>query len=259
MFSLRASSIAASAAFILSFIVGIASGSSMPMLILRPVIFAVLFFILSAAAHIIINRFLPELLDDTSRDDADLLPGSRINIMEGDTTDTPQAYPAGVPENTFLGAQPDDTEGELGDVGDLLKKGGLSVLSDEGTHSGMDQNEEDGYTRIRELGNSQRLEKTADLGNGASLEAPPRSPSAVDSRATEGPEVVDMLPDLDSMAGAFLPASMGGGTDTAEGSVSGPSLKKTPPGGKAAAWAGDFNAKDMAAGLRTILSKEKEG
>ena len=255
MFSMRASGIAACGAFILSLIVGIVNGASMPMLILRPVIFAVIFFILAGVFHIIINRFLPELLED-SRDDSDFLPGSRINILEGDSADTSQEYQAAVPGKPFMGAQPDDSEDGLGDVSDLLKKGGLSVLSDEGTRSGMDQNEEDEYTKIRELGDSPKPEAAGGLGGNAFKEVPPRS---VDSSTPGEPDMVDMLPDLESMAGAFLPASVGGGTDTTDGSVSGPSLKKAPSGGKAASWAGDFNAKDMAAGLRTILSKEKEG
>jgi hypothetical protein len=69
---------------------------------------------------------------------------------------------------------------------------------------------------------------------------------------------MDFLPDLDSMAGAFRPASADGESDTTEYSVSTPS-RKPSSGGKGAEWSGDFNAKDMAKGLQTVLKKDKEG
>jgi len=67
----------------------------------------------------------------------------------------------------------------------------------------------------------------------------------------------ESLPDLDSMAGAFKSSSQDEDPDTVEYSVSTPAKKQSS--NKAQAWTGDFNPKDMAAGLRTVLNKEKEG
>jgi hypothetical protein len=60
------------------------------------------------------------------------------------------------------------------------------------------------------------------------------------------------------MAGAFTSATPGENPDAAEYSGSAPP-KKSSSGKKDQAWAGDFNAKEMAAGLRTVLNKDKEG
>jgi hypothetical protein len=67
----------------------------------------------------------------------------------------------------------------------------------------------------------------------------------------------EILPDLDSMAGAFASTSLNEEPE-AEFSVSTPS-KKPSSGGKNSGWSGDFNAQDIAKGLQTLLSKDKEG
>ena len=263
MFNLRVSGIVAGIACILSFLICLFSQTSMPMLLVRPLIFAVVFFIIANFIYFLINHFLPELLDEGAlngmNEDPGFTPGSRINITEGDSPAFPMDYSqrAGqgdVPENGFMGAQPDESDDGLGNVSDLLQKRRASAVSGEVTSAGMDQDAQIGYTKPGDL-------EEIPLSQGAaSFEADAFPAAAQKTSAANGDQSgsVDILPDLDSMAGAFLPASGGEESNTMEYSVSS-SAPKAPSRKKDPAWTGDFNAKDMAAGLRTIISKEKEG
>ena len=265
MFNLKVSSIIAGIAFVLSFLIGLFSKTTMPMIILRPLIFAFIFFVISSLIYILVRTFLPELLEDeTPGFDPGLIPGSRVNIMEDDAPDFVQGFsPAlnrgdsfqddaggGVPENprdssraagappqkqVFMGAQADDSEDGLGNISDLMGKYTVSPSSPPASSSQpetLDQNAQEDYTKAGDL---EEIPAAAGI-----------------------PGSVDILPDLDSMAGAFMPATMGRETDTTDYSVSAPP-RKPLPGRKNKECAGDFNAKDMASGLRTILNKEKEG
>ena len=256
MINLRTSGIIAGVAFILSLLIGMISNASMPMLVLRPVIFAVLFFIISAFARFLVNHFLPELLEDGGLDDTPL-PGSRINITEGDTSEFTPGNIQPFAKPPVMGAQADDSENGLGNISELMMRGPMSQASDGRVQAGsspletLDQDAQDGYNTGGEAEEFSGPESPSSLG--------PLSLEGTGVRTVGIPDSVDVLPDLDSMAGAFLPSSGEGVSDTTEYSVSTPSPKPSSGGKKAPAWAGDFNAKDMAAGLRTILSKEKEG
>lgn len=248
MFNLRTSGVISAAAFLLSLLIGILSHSSMPMLLIRPIIFAIVFFIISALVYLLVSSFLPELLDEGIRDNTPL-PGSRVNITEGDTAGfTPGDFPLS-PNPSPRGAQADDTEEGLGNISDLVQNRAVSQTSAGESPGGLDQNTQDSYTKSGIAEDFAEPESSSPLG---------QSPRGADVQAGRISDTVDILPDLDSMAGAFLPASGGGEPDTSEFSISSPSPKPSS-GGKTPAWTGDFNAKDMAAGLRTILSKEKEG
>jgi hypothetical protein len=69
-------------------------------------------------------------------------------------------------------------------------------------------------------------------------------------------ESVDVLPDLDSMARAFLPNDGEDEADTTEYSTSDGPLKRPAAGARGQKMEGDFNPKELAAGIRTILKKE---
>jgi hypothetical protein len=89
----------------------------------------------------------------------------------------------------------------------------------------------------------------------AAVNAAAAAPSSVSLSDSE-----DFFPDLDSMAGAFSSSS----SSVDRGADSGGHSPLTAPSRKSraskdAGWAEDFNAKDIAAGLRTVLNKEKEG
>ena len=265
MFNLKVSAIVAGIAFVLSFLIGLFSKTTMPMIILRPIIFAFVFFVISALIYILVRSFLPELLEnETPGFDSGLLPGSRVNITESDAPDFVQGFSptlnrgddvpfdtgesapgnqrdssrgSGAPpqRQVFMGAQADDSEDGLGNISDLMGKYTVSQPSSPAASSQpetLDQNAQEDYTKVADL---EEIPTVAGI-----------------------PGSVDVLPDLDSMAGAFMPATMGRETDNTDYSVSAPP-RKPLPGRKTKEWAGDFNAKDMASGLRTILNKEKEG
>ena len=249
MFNFKLSGMIAVAAFILSFLLGLISRASMPMLFFRPVIFAFLFFAISAAARIIVSQFLPELMEDESANEKNL-PGSRINISEGDISDSSGTFSsetspaAGGP--VFMGAQPDDSDNGLGNISELFSARSTSGSSEAGLGSGADPGTAGmGITGIDQKTNN-GYNKTGDSGS----YKPAYVPAA-------GSGSDDVLPDLDSMVGAFMPASTGGEPDNIEYSVSGPA-KKPSSRNKEAEWAGDFNAKEIANGIRTVLSKDKD-
>ncbi|MCL2374101.1 MAG: hypothetical protein FWC65_02520 [Treponema sp.] len=287
MINLKAGGTAAAAAFLLSFLIGLASRTPMPALVVRPLVFALVFFTLACFVRLLVNRFLPELLSDGGADaGSEFLPGSRINITEGDSP-YPEDYAGGALSGSpppsggqvFMGAQADDSEGNLGNISDLGKKiAGYRAAPQEkqsmesAGSAGMDQNTQNGYNGAE--GALEALPESdafmpweplplsgGDRSRAAGSESEAGQEAAAPKTAAAGfggaPGSMDFFPDLDSMAGAFLPGSAGA-EDAIEYSVSSPAPKR-PQSGKALAFAGDFNAKDMASGLRTVLNKDKEG
>jgi len=244
MLNLRISGIIAGAAFILSLILGIVGGTTMPLLIVRPLLFACLFFIISGLVKLIVSRFLPEILENDEKDEVDNHPGSRINILEGDgRTGTGPRY-------AFSGALPDDSDHQLENITDLLAKTKASRVSSEG----MDQNPQDDYT---DDGDPEKIPELSPVDSRHGVSSAGKHAREPDIEGISGEEA---LPDLDSMAGAFLSPVEGEESDSTEYTVSAsPPKSLYGSKSKAPAWSGDFNAKDLAAGLRTILSKEKEG
>jgi len=230
------------------------------MLILRPVIFGAAFFAVSAFINALVTHFLPELLEENlPEDEQEFLTGSKIDIMEGDSENPHLDFSIGrnaaVPEPVLAGAQPNDTTDEVGDISALATLANSARVIPQRTMGeapfgaeGMDHNTKSDYNG---------MENSADFSN----EKKTVSGAAEPWRASTG--VIDdseeMLPDLDSMAGAFVSSSAPEEPDTAEYPVSSPAAKKLSPRTKGSEWAGDFNAKDIAAGLRTVLKREKEG
>jgi hypothetical protein len=281
VFDLRVSGIIAGAAFFLSFLIGLVSRARMPSLILRPLIFAILFFAIPILVKFLVGRFLPELLEEYIPDDTDLLPGSRVNIMEADTFSgfpSPGSAPV-VSSHDFMGARPDDSDDGVGDISGLagIRTQAAEVNPQAGfSGAGMDQNTEDGYTERKDLGDFSGAGKNFDfeplpppfaVEEGAASEPVPAKPGskvqAEPKRSGGGAapffDSGDLLPDLDSMAGAFSSnASFVEEPDTTEYSVSTPA-KKSSSQSKGSEWAGDFNPKEIAMGLQTILKKDKEG
>jgi hypothetical protein len=263
VFNLRICGIIALLAFLLSFLIGLISRSTLPILLVRPLIFAGVFFGISAVINIVVSRFLPELLEDNLPDnDSEFMPGSRVNIMEGDSGEAPPLdYSHGVspavPEHVHMGAQPDDSTDEVGDISSLASlvtpvrgpsfgsNSAPAWVNEEGSPGGMDHNAKNGYNGREGVADFSNEVKTV---HGAT--EPRRMEVMFDSD--------EMLPDLDSMAGAFVSSYSNEETDTTEYSVSTPARKSASPA-KGSEWAGDFNAKDIAAGLRTVLNRDKEG
>ena len=232
MFNKKWSLISAGAAFALAFAVSLLLGHT-PLLIalLRAGIFAVLFFGLGAAVWALINTFLPELLSPGAEEGvaggafSSDVSGSRVNITVDDAPN------AALPEAKNEGP---DIEA-VGNFNDLIA-GSISTARD------IDQNPPTSYTEGEEelppaFGNV-KLEEAGDF----SMDF-----GALVSDGEAGEE----LEELD----AFSFLSDGSGSGNAE-EYSAPERKSS--GNKPAKLEGDFDPKEIAAGLRTVLEKDKK-
>jgi hypothetical protein len=263
--NLRWSALAAAAAFIISFALGISIRGQMLIVLLRALSFAVFFFFLGALVWTLINRYIPDLLISPSPRDSPLPEGlesgSQVNITLGDES-IPQdaAYP---PEDTA-----DDSVGTIAEIVDgayLSRKNGAPdpaagppetpvsapapvfvPAPAAASPRGMDQNGGSGYTQDRSV------------VSGAStppISASPRGFSGV-SGLGDVSGGVESLPDLDALAGIFLPPDGTGGEEAV--SPSRPSgagesrLKKDKGKGVGE----DFNPKELASAVQTILKRD---
>ena len=212
-------------AFVFSLLLGHAGlGAAL----LRGLCFAALFFVLGAGAYILINTFIPELLF-TGRVEEEAFSGnsagSKVNITVGDTS------AAAVPGKTG------------------------------GTHSDSDVEDFNGLV----TGKIKPREKDID-------ENPLNSYNGTTGEFASMPNTAIGLTggddDFSMDFGDFLPGSgieeLGGAFELSpENDDSGKSANTLPErkvsGNKAAKFEGDFNPKEIAAGIRTVLEKDKRG
>ena len=258
MINFKIGGIISIAAFFLSFLLGLMNHSVMPMLIIRPLVFAVVFFLIYAAVTTLVSRFLPELLEGTGKNDGPLiLPGSQIDITEGgDQNSSSSGLNLGGLEGdpSAMGAKPENIEpGDIEDISNLMGTRSRP-LSDEGkVPSGMDHNEEAGYNIAGVSGESFESGFGSFSGPAAGTTVKP-SDKPVGTFDSD-----DALPDLDSMAGAFTATSAGEEADVTDYSAPTPA-RKSSSSKKAEEWTGgDFKPKEIAMGIRTVLEKDKEG
>jgi hypothetical protein len=223
VFNFKLGGIVAGIAFILSLLIGLLSRTILPTLIIRPLIFAALFFIIANLIYMLINRYLPELLEhDAGPKEEIIMPGSQIDIMEDNPT---------VPGSIY--ARPDDSEESMGDISSLVNSPAGSRARESTptlNFEGIDQSSQNEYT---EQGNS-----SAASGGGGSF---------------------DMLADLESLAGAFVSSSVEKAevTEEYDGLADGLVPARAASGNKPSKMEGDFDPKEMAQGIRTILKKEE--
>jgi hypothetical protein len=225
VFNLKWSGIAGAFALVLSLLIGLISGAGL-MALIRSLIFGLAFFILGSLAYWLISQFLSELLDpDEFGDEED--PGSRLDITIGDEEDRDG-------EGAF--AELSGEEGPLPDQAESKRE----------NRAALDQNGEDGYTK---KGNEAESGAEADAGGSGESGAPP-GPAIPGDFA----DSVDALPDLGNFASVFMPS---GGEPETEAREFSPSLPDAPGStGKKQAAAGDFDLKEMASAIQTILKKD---
>ena len=278
---LKVGGIAAAVAFTLSFLIGLVSHSTMPLLIVWPLVFALVFFVLLIVAKFLLSQFLPELLDEDYGSNSKLFPGAVVNIMEGDnpgladdfSSDVSQEDSGGAlswqaPNVAVNAARPDDSDKSIGDISTLSEIAARkkAVETSTGVSMGMDQNMETGYTGLGGLGNFSQTTPQMDFEAAAFGGAPgePPTPAKPVKRAKPAKSASsamysdsdDGLPDFDSMAGVFAKASVEEESETAD--YSEPSRGKSTSANTGQALEGDFTPKDMAEGIRTVLKKDKE-
>lgn len=272
---------AAGAAVLISIILGIIAGVNILHIFLRALIFGVLFFGLGFGLRFVVNSFFPELLFSGSEETAekDEERGSRINI----TVDSTGEY--AVPE---LYKTSGDSE-QLGNIEELVS-GVFRVRSDDDevqmksskSSAGIDRKSEAGYNNKGIFDNSQGKDEGFNMPNEwLSLDAAPSMNKSVsESPAVEKHEVfqpqfstsfdegsgLESLPDLDAMSSAF---SGGFGASPAQTMAApvqpamSPQIEEFEPersqntGNKAQPLQGDFNPKELAKGISTVLSKDR--
>ena len=247
MINFKITGFAAGAAFILSFLVGLLSGGNVIIVLIRALVFAVVFFILSGGIHLLITHFLPELLEENRNEPGfeEVLTGSRVNIME-EGIETPvfgEAEPAEV-----SGLVEDTDDEELGNITELT--GGASKDAET---AGMDQGGQGRYTGE---GMADNLFSELSSPGGSSNETAKTPLRAQDTGifgVSGSSNAVDALPDLDAMAGSF---STSDEEDEGDTDFSPPPPAKPSPHGKAQSLKGDFNPKDIAEAIRTKLKRE---
>jgi hypothetical protein len=235
VFNIKVSGMAGAAALILSFLVGFLSGAGLAIALLRALIFGAAFFILAAGIYIAVSFFLPELLEEgEAGQPGEEAPGSKVDIMVEDGENAPASGIAPEGEGSLDG---------LGNISDLV--GGPSSLHEDPETFrekalGLDQKEEDRYTKKGVEENSSKS------GAAPQTAAIPRGPAVPDAS-----DAVDVLPDLDTMASAFVPPSR----DEGEEAESSP-VKRPSPGNKPQNMRGDFNPKELASAIQTILKRD---
>jgi hypothetical protein len=252
LFNLKWGIIAGGAALALSLLTGIFSGAAFLIALLRAGVFTAVFFALGLGCSFVINNYLPELLQPESfaEDGPDSHRsrgnGSRVNITLGGG-----------------GALPDNSD-EVEDISTLVP--GEDNPAGEGAASyGIDQTEQDDYTN-----NGGAVLEELDQDNGGGFDAVLGDAKAPGPSAAPGGQVFTVtvsegddlgaLPDLDAMAGAFLTGADEEGSAGQAAASFEPSMPARSPGGaKTQQLDGDFDPKELAAGIRTVLEKAKKG
>jgi hypothetical protein len=219
--NLKLSALAGGGGFIVSLLVGILSGGGFPIVLIRAFIIGAVFFVLAALIWLLINNFIPELLyTGTGDSDSGEIPGSRIDISVGDGQET------ALPEMFSISGGD-----EVGNITDLFAARPAPANS-----PGMDQKREDGYTNT----------------SGADFQSEPLRPSAAGLPAGRDLGSGEVLPDLDAMAEDFMST----GENPAEGETGISPPERKPAGNKPQNLQGDFHPKELAAAIRTAISKE---
>jgi hypothetical protein len=253
VFNFKISGIAAASGFFVSLVLNLASGAAFPVFLARPIAFGVLFFVISGIIYFLISHFLPELLDGDTP-----VPGGRINIAEdseaGETSFAAAATNVSAAPSVKA-ALADDSDENLGDISGYLQSGGAPMGARAAGPGGGSLAAEPAFPAPPV---DQVDAGDYNVNGEVYASSPPGRPGGggVSSAAPAVPGSIDILPDLDSLAGAFLPGSGDAEGDTVDYSIPSPA-KKPSVNSKGQKMEGDFNPKDLAMGIRTILSKEE--
>jgi len=223
VFDPKISALVGGIAFILSLLFGLIVGAAFLIALLRAFLFALFFFVFSGIAYWLITQFIPELLENQSQDISEgPIPdmGSRVNISVGEDDE--------IPENSLASQLVKDS---------VVKD---SVEEDEFiSEKALDQKAEDGYTN--QDNDSVRIENSEE-----SSPSPALPVGVIDD--------VDELPDLEGMSDAFVMpiTEVGENDEPLVGARPSASAKKT---GTSA----DFDPKEMAMAIQTILKRDQKG
>jgi hypothetical protein len=252
--------IAASASFFASFGIGLLFGVGVLHIIIRALIFAVVFFTAGFGLRFVINNFFPEFFsrqDEYENQDKDEQhPGSNVNIV----LDTEGKY--ALPELYKTPGDPD----ELGNIEDMVS--GYFKPNSEG----IDRIRKESYNQEGRINNKDSLSDIQEA-EGLGFEDEPVFEKSHVGKPVINPSFGDSsggmggLPDLDAMAMAFssgessfevFSANEQQYNDTGSDLSDNADMKQSSyTGNKPQTLEGDFNPKELAKGISTILQKEK--
>ena len=216
--------ISAGIAFILSLVVGLLSGSGILVLLVRALIFGILFFALSCLIYWLTAQFLPELLSGSEDDLGFSVSGSRVDISVGD--------------GPIVGAFPTDNSELVDDIA------GRPSTQARNTSLPLDQKQNAGYTD--------------DGGMDGDLEFAGSSLSE-DRAASEKPGITgnqEILPDMDSFTD--IPGSTSDLINTDSFAYDSREPRKPLSASKKSEMGGDFNPKELAQAIQTVLKREEK-
>jgi len=256
---------AALVAFVLAFTTSIALGqASFGAAVVRGLVFALLFFALGTGAWSLINNFIPELLfpeeDNTTANIFGSVPadsenpdsqsyGSRINITLGDGISRGDMADAALPDSNGANAE------EVGNIADLVS-GAINPAEEAKSKRGLDGIFETGYNEPAETVTPSMPDFTESAPMSGFAESSPPT--------TDGGGGFNMNFDNFNMGGSgglepfgdsfSLQTDSGGTAKTEEVLPERKVMGNTPM-----ALEGDFNPKDIALGIRTVLETDKKG
>jgi hypothetical protein len=249
-------------AALISVVLGVISGVIMAYILVRALVFLFVFFALGAGIRALINSYFSEILYMDSESDSKISfdqPGSQINITLGGSGEyaVPEMYRDSM------------NSGELGNIEELIS-GNFKVpsvlehnaddASPTGTEygsEGIDLGREDDYNV--EVGNFSFGPQEFESFRGSEPPKPVTPEKPVFTPVFGGDSNdLETLPDLGSMATVF---STGFDTDEATamphmGDEAEPSQMQYNKGNKPQPLKGDFNPKELAEGIRTVLKKD---
>jgi hypothetical protein len=267
--NLKVSGIAAAAGFVLSLLIGVFTGGALGISLMRALFFGMVFFALGSAVWILVNRFIPELLMPPEEEPlmAGLETGSRVNISVGDDD---ISINAAIPPE-------DGAKDDLGNVAELVSRRsqpaaagafvpggpGMDDIPVSGMDFGpaaespdpaagamaLDLGAKDGYSK-----EATGLPLGAEPQTGASMSA--LAPPAGGSGGGDPVGSLDALPDLDAMAGTFLSSGEEAGEETAATTSILDAGPRRPLSAKAKGPEADYNPKEVASAIQTILKRD---
>jgi hypothetical protein len=226
LFNFKISGIAAGAAFVISIVVGLFSGAGILVLLLRAFLFGVVFFALSCLIFWLLAQYIPELLGGSDDDLGFPVSGSRVDISLGD--------------GPVSGAFPLDSSESVDDIA------GRPSAPPRAAPLPLDQERNEGYNIAGEIG-----AELEDAGYGQGFGS---GFGGIAGRAASG----DTLPDMDSLTEP-TPGSAADVVNTGEIGYNSSEPRRPKSTSRKSEMAGDFNPKELAQAIKTVLNKDEKG
>lgn len=254
MFNIKWGIIAGAAALLLSLTLGIFNGVNFIFALLRAGIFTAVFFSLGLGCSFLVKNYFPEFLlsepgDAASESRSGKSPGSRVNITLGGGA-LPEMY-----SHT-------DSSDDVGDIAKLVfgeSEPDTAPVPD--ALYAMDQTAKDAYTNRSDVASAEFNQDNSGVGSDG-VEVP-ESVSDKPALAASAGDELGSLPDLDAMSKAFLIDADEDAPAEPEALESSkferPKPGRSSGGGKTRQFEDDFNPKELASGIRTVLEKDKRG